>query len=485
MFLNQEISNILKEVSEYLEMKDDPFRPRAYNKAARIIELENRNIKTIYNREGIKGLESIPGIGKEIAKKIEELILTGRLDYLEKLKKESPVDVSTLTKIEGLGPKKIKALWQKLGITNLDDLKKIIKKHKIRELEGFGEKSEENIAKGIKTLKTQKGRLPLEAVLPTAREIKQRLSELPEVKKIEIAGSIRRKKSNIGDIDILVLSNEPTKIMDVFTRLPQIIEIYAKGQTKSSGRLSLGIDIDLRVVPEKSFGSALQYFTGSKLHNIKLRTIALKKGYKLNEYGLFKGNQKIAGKKEEEIYNKLGVSWVPPEERKGENEIVIIDTKIKEKSVGAVIYCKIKNEKGKRNVEYLILHYSPRNRFDNRRPKPGHWDYVKGHMENDENELTTLRREIREEIGLNKTDYRVVPGFKELLKYNFRSTKGLHYKEVAFYLVETNTKKTTLSHEHDNYKWLPYNKALDTITFKGGKEMLIRANKYLISTENL
>ena len=186
MLSNAQISDILKEISEYLEMEDDPFRPRAYQKAARIIELQNRSLAIIYKKEGIEGLERISGIGEMIAKKIEELILTGQLQYFEKLKRKSPVDVSTLTKIEGMGPKKIKALWQKLGVRNLDDLKKVVGQYKIRNLDGFGEKSEENILKGIEALKTQKERLSLEKVLPIAEKIKQKLSKLCEVKKIEI-----------------------------------------------------------------------------------------------------------------------------------------------------------------------------------------------------------------------------------------------------------------------------------------------------------
>jgi DNA polymerase/3'-5' exonuclease PolX/8-oxo-dGTP pyrophosphatase MutT (NUDIX family) len=492
MLSNAQIANILKEISEYLEMEDDPFRPRAYQKAARVIELQNRSLASIYNREGIKGLEGIPGIGEMIAKKIEELILTGQLQYFEKLKKESPVDVSTLTKIEGMGPKKIKALWQKLGVRNLDDLKKVVSQHKIRELDGFGEKSEENISKGIEALKAQKERLALKKVLPIAEKIKRRLNKLPEVKKVEIAGSIRRKKETVGDIDMLVLSDKPEKVMDVFVGLPQIVEIYAKGQTKSSGRLSIGIDIDLRIVPEKSFGATLQYFTGSKLHNIKLRTIALKKGYKLNEYGLFRNNEQIAGKNEKDIYEKLGTRYIEPEKRIGENEIVITDTKIKEKSVGAVVFYRAHNLecKTKEKIEYLILHYPPRHPDPTRArgqktSKHGHWDYVKGHIDEKENELATLKREIKEEIGLSEENYKIVPGFKKLLRYNFRTERGLHFKEVVFYLVESKTKDVKLSYEHDDYRWVIYEKALETVTFRGGKEILIRANKYLINIEKL
>ena len=487
---NQEISKILYEISEYLEMEDEPFRPIAYNRAARVIDLQNRSLLAIYDREGIKGLDRIPGIGQEISKKIEELLLTGKLQYLEKLKAESPVDVSTLTKIEGLGPKKIKALYRELDIRNLDDLIKAVQSHKIKDLDGFGEKSEANILKGIDALKNQKERLPLEKVLPIAEDIKQKLASLPEVKKVEIAGSIRRKKETVGDIDILVVSDNPNKVADFFVTLPQIVDVYGKGKTKLSGRLDIGIDIDLRIVSEDSFGAALQYFTGSQVHNIKLRSLARKKGYKLSEYGLFKGNEKIAGKTEEEIYEKLGVRYIEPEKRKGENEIVIVDTNIHEKSVGSVIFHKTPDQK----IEYLLLHYPKgvRTKFHGH-PEPhwvqdkpciqrgaGHWDHVKGHVDEGESEAETSIREIEEETGLMHDNLEIIDGFREDIHYNFRTERGLHYKEVVFYLVRSNTKEVRISEEHDDYKWFSHEDALKTITFQGGKDILTKANAFAI-----
>jgi DNA polymerase/3'-5' exonuclease PolX/8-oxo-dGTP pyrophosphatase MutT (NUDIX family) len=469
---NQEISKILYELSEYLEMEDEPFRPIAYNRAARVIDLQNRSLSAIYDREGIKGLDRIPGIGQEISKKIEELLLTGKLQYLEKLKAESPVDVSTLTKIEGLGPKKIKALYRELNIRNLDDLMKAVQSHKIKDLDGFGEKSEANILKGIDALKNQKERLPLEKVLPIAQEIKQKLASLPEVKRVEIAGSIRRKKETIGDIDVLVSSDNPNKVTDFFVTLPQIVDVYGRGKTKSSGRLDIGIDIDLRIVIEDSFGAALQYFTGSQLHNIKLRSLARKKGYKLSEYGLFRGNEKIAGQTEEEIYQKLGIRYIEPEKRKGENEIVFIDTNIHEKSVGTVIFYKTPDQK----IEYLLLHYPKGIRTKFR----GHWDHVKGHVDEGEGETETLIREIEEETGLMHDCLEIMNEFREDIHYNFRTERGLHYKEVIFYIVCSNTKKVRISEEHDDYRWLSYEDALKTITFQGGKDILTKADDFLM-----
>ncbi len=476
MVSNQKITQILYEISEYLEMKDDPFRPQAYQKAARAIEFYGQSLDKVYRKKGLKGLEKIPGVGKEIAKKIEEILQTGRLRYLEELRSASPVDVRTLTKIEGIGPKKIKALWQKLGITNLQELEIAAKQGKIRSLEGFGEKSEENILKGIEMLKTQKERIPLGQALPVAKAIQNTLGRVPGVKQIAIAGSIRRKKETVGDIDILVATDSPKNIMEAFVKLPQIEKVYGKGNTKASGRLKIGIDIDLRVVPESSFGAALQYFTGNKAHNIKLRRLAQKQGYKLNEYGLFKGNQQIAGETEAEVYQKLGVLMPPPEKRIGENELQLIQKQlIREKSVGAVIYYKTKGRKAENQTEYLILHYPKREGGS----QHGHWDFVKGHIDKGETEQETLQREIKEETSLLANDYVVVKGFREIIHYYFKTKQGLHYKEVVFYLVKSNTKQIKLSFEHDGYKWLEYKKALQLLTFKGGKEILRKAHEFL------
>jgi len=471
MLSNDQIAKILHEVTEYLAMEDDPFRPRAYEKAARVIELYGRSLRVVHDREGLKGLERIPGIGKEIAKKIKELLETGKLDYLERLKASSPVDVSTLTKIEGLGPKKIKSLWQSLGVIDIKSLEKVLKEKKIQDLEGFGEKSEQNILKGLEMLKQQKERLPLGEVLPVAKKIKERFEKLSSVKHVEIAGSLRREKETVGDIDILICSDKPEEVMSLFKQLPQLDQIYGAGGTKASGRLSLGIDVDVRVVGERSFGAALQYFTGNQLHNVQLRQIAKKKGLKLNEYGLFRGKKQIAGKTEIEVYKKLGVIMPSPKQRKGEGEIKLIKTNVvNEKSVGAVIFYRSKGEN-----KYLTVHYPKGARSGSH----GHWDYVKGHVEKNEDELATLKREIKEETNLEENDYNFVKGFKEILNYNFRSEQGLHFKQVVFYLIRSKTDRIKISPEHDDFKWLNYEKAINALTFKGGKDILKKANNFL------
>ncbi len=318
---NQEIAKILYEIAGYLEMEGVAFKPRAYEKAAHSIESLEEDIAEIYQKNGIEALKNIPGVGQSIAEKIEEFLKTGKVKYYEDLKKKYPVAISEMTQVEGLGPKMALKLYQKLKIKNIKELEEAAKSGKISKLEGFGKKTEENILKGIEFLRKSGGRFILGFILPDIRELEKRLSLLEEVEKIVIAGSVRRWKETIGDIDILIISKNPKPVMDFFVNLPEVINVYAHGETKSAVKLKNGIDVDLRVVPPESFGAALNYFTGSKEHNIALREIAIKKGYKLNEYGLFNGKKQIAGKTEEEIYKKLGLDYIEPELRENTGEI--------------------------------------------------------------------------------------------------------------------------------------------------------------------
>lgn len=318
---NEEVAKMLYLMSIYLEMDEAQFKPRAYEKAADSIEALEKDVMEIYREGGIEALMEIPGIGEGIAEKIKEYILTGKVEELERLKKKVPVDVEGLMKIEGVGPKRIKMLYKKLNIKSIEDLEKAAKGGKIRGLEGFGEKSEQNILRGIEFVKRSKGRLLLGNVLPIAREIEKRLGNLKEVKQIMIAGSLRRRKETIGDIDILVTSNQPSKVMDFFVKMPEVVAVYGRGHTKSTVRLKIGCDADLRVVPPESFGAASQYFTGNVDHNVALRRIAISKGWKLSEYGIFKGSKQIAGKTEEEVYKTLGLKWIPPELRENTGEV--------------------------------------------------------------------------------------------------------------------------------------------------------------------
>ncbi|HOK35160.1 MAG TPA: DNA polymerase/3'-5' exonuclease PolX [Candidatus Pacearchaeota archaeon] len=326
--LNQELAKMFSEISLYLEMDNVPFKPQAYEKAAVALESLNEDVKDIYQKGGREAIENIPGVGKSIADKIIEYIETGKIKYYEDYKKKMPVNIEELISVEGVGPKTVKVLWEKLKIKNLEDLEKAARDHKIRELFGFDEKSEQNILQGIEFLKRDKGRFLLGEILPRAKEIENLLKSLKEVEQISVAGSVRRRRETIGDLDFLVTvknskeaKNSAEKIMDFFVSMPGVIKIWGKGATRSSVRFKEGIDCDLRVVAKKSYGSALQYFTGSKEHNIVTRTLAIKKGLKLNEYGVFKGRKMIAGWSEEGVYRVIGLPWIEPELRENRGEI--------------------------------------------------------------------------------------------------------------------------------------------------------------------
>lgn len=313
---NQEIARVLYEIGDYLEMEGVQFKPRAYRKAAQNIESLSVDIEDLY-RKG--ELENISGVGKSIAKKIEEYLETGKVKKLQELKEKAPVDTESLMNVEGLGPKTIEILYSELGIKNLDDLERAAKEGQIRRLKGFGRKTEEKILENISLARRKSSRYLLGHVLPQANQIVAQLRD--QVDKIEIAGSLRRKKETIGDIDILVVSSTPERVMRTFTHMNNVVKVIEKGVQSSSVRLDSGIQVDLRVVENKSFGSALQYFTGSKDHNIALRKVSIRKGYKLNEYGLFKGDRWTSGETEEEVYETLGLQWIPPEMRENRGEI--------------------------------------------------------------------------------------------------------------------------------------------------------------------
>ena len=280
---NQDIARILTEIAEYLAMADVPFKPRAYERVAQVVAGLEDNLGGIYQAGGLKALMQIPGVGASIAEKIEEYIKTGKVKYHEELKRKAPVNLAELTIVEGLGPKLIRKLYEKLGIRNLGDLEKAAKTGKISKLPGFGKKSEENILKGIEFVKQSGGRKLLGYIMPEVRKIEEALGKLKDVDKLTVAGSVRRRKETIGDIDILVVSDKPAPVMDYFVKMPQVVRVYARGATKSSVHITAGLDVDIRVVPKESYGAALNYFTGSKDHNVALRRIAMDKGLKLNE----------------------------------------------------------------------------------------------------------------------------------------------------------------------------------------------------------
>ena len=318
---NKEVAQLLSNFAVFLEMDDVPFKPRAYEKAAETIEALGEDIEEIYRMGGTKALEEIPGVGKGIAKKIEEYLKTGSVKEYNALAKKIPVKLAELRSIEGVGPKTIKTLYRKLHITNIASLKKAALAQKIRRLPHFGLQSEEKILKGIEFHERSQGRFLLGEALPMARLYLERIRGIRGVKCVEVAGSLRRWQETIGDLDFLVIADDPERVMDAFVRLPGVRHVYAKGETKSSVRLTSGLDMDIRIIPRESYGAALQYFTGSKDHNVIARKIAVKKRLKLNEYGLFRGKKRIAGETEESIYKALGLATPIPELRQGRDEL--------------------------------------------------------------------------------------------------------------------------------------------------------------------
>ena len=318
---NQRIAKIFSSIGEYLAMGDVPFKPQAYQKAAAALDIFPQDVREIYEKEGLSGLKKVPGIGESLAEKIREYLETGHIKYYDDLRQKFPVDIFQLTQVEGIGPKTVKKLYQSLGVKNLDDLDKVARQHKIKLLAGFGEQSEQNILRDIAIFQKQHRRFLLGKIFPIAQSIKERLEQLPEVEKVSLAGSIRRRKETIGDVDILAVSQKPKKAMKAFLEFPGVVKVWGTGLTKSSIRLQEGFDIDLRIVKKKDWGSALQYFTGSKQHNIVLRKLAIKKGLKLNEYGVFRGEKRLAGKTEEGFYRALKMDWIPPELRTNHGEI--------------------------------------------------------------------------------------------------------------------------------------------------------------------
>lgn len=312
---NKKIAEIFLEIADILETENVEWKPRAYRNAARSLQNLNEDVKDINKRGGLKALEEIPSIGEGLGKKIIEFLETGKINEREKLEKEVPESIETLIKIPGMGPKKAKILVDKLNIKTISDLEKAAEHHDISKLEGFGEKSEQDILDSIAISKISKGKIPYKKAKEIAEKVITHMKKVnPE--QITYAGSLRRKKEMIRDIDILVASDKSKLMMDHFVTFPKIKKVIAKGKTKSEIILEDGIQIDLRVFLKEEWGAGLLYFTGSKNHNIYLRKVAIAKNLKLNEYGVFNKKGKcLASKTEEDMFKSLGLNYIPPEKR--------------------------------------------------------------------------------------------------------------------------------------------------------------------------
>ena len=322
---NRAIAVMFNDIGDMLEIKEDsPFRITAYRRAARALEGLSEDVAAVAVRGA---LTSIPGIGKGTAEKIQEFLQTGTCTYYEELRASLPEGITTLMSVPEVGPKTAMLLNTKLGISTIEQLERACKDGLVRKLPRMGAKTEENILKGIALIRRTKERQPIGRVLPLAREMLDALRALKEVKTLAVAGSLRRMKESIGDIDVVATSSKPERVMETFTTLPRVKQVLAKGPTRSSVILDSGIQADVRVVEPASFGAALQYFTGSKDHNVKVRERAVRAGLKINEYGVFrvKDDTRLAGQTEEEVYQAIGLPWIPPEVREDQGEIELAE----------------------------------------------------------------------------------------------------------------------------------------------------------------
>ncbi|MFX1578300.1 MAG: DNA polymerase/3'-5' exonuclease PolX [Promethearchaeota archaeon] len=319
MTRNTEVAQVLKEIGLLLEIEGkDKFKPRAYYRGVRSISSLGEDIEAIAKRDE---LTDIQGIGKGLAEVIKNYLETGEVELLTELRTRVPVKVLELDAIPGVGPKTIKLVYDKLGVTDLDSLEKAADQGNLAGLPGLGEKTQVQIIEGIQVVRAGLARTLLADALQVAEKIENTLRDLKVVKQLELAGSSRRRKETIGDLDFMVDASEPETVMEAFVRSEGVATILAQGPTKSSVRLETGLQVDLRVLPSESFGAGLQYFTGSVDHNVRLRSIAQKMGMRLNEYGLYKDKEKVAGEDEEGIYKTLGLQLIPPELRENTGEI--------------------------------------------------------------------------------------------------------------------------------------------------------------------
>ena len=320
---NPDIARLFDEVADLLEIQDaNPFRVRAYRNAARTIRDFPEPLADLV-RAGTKDLTDIAGIGDDLAEKITEIATKGELALRKQLAAKLPAGLLDLLRIPGLGPKRVKLLYKKLKVKSASDLSKALDQGKIQKLKGFGPKIEEKMRAGLGQAQVTERRMLLNEAETQATALVAYLQAGGGVGQIAVAGSYRRRRETIGDLDIVVTSDDSPRVMDRFVAYADVADVVSKGDTRSTVKLRGGLQVDLRAVEPTAYGAALQYFTGSKAHNVELRKIAQEHGYKLNEYGLFKGTRRVAGQTEEEIYAKLGLDWIPPELREARGEIAL------------------------------------------------------------------------------------------------------------------------------------------------------------------
>lgn len=317
---NARVARILGEIADITELVEgNPFKVRAYRRAAQVVELLPGPVSELWRN---RKLTDLPGIGERIAAHIGELVETGACEEHDRLTALVPRDILELLRLEGVGPKTVALLWHSLGVTSVDALERACIDGSVLKLPRMGKVRAQSMLKAIERHRARRGRMPLHHVLPYAQSMVARLREVPGVVRAEVAGSVRRRSETVGDIDLLVVSRDPAATMRAFGELSEIERVTAEGPTKASGRLAIGLDVDLRVLPEESFGAALHYFTGSKSHNIAIRTRAVRMGLKLSEYGVFdRKGKRIGGRDEEDVFRAVKLPFIPPELREDTGEI--------------------------------------------------------------------------------------------------------------------------------------------------------------------
>jgi DNA polymerase (family 10) len=356
---NIDYARLFEEIADLLEIQDaNPFRIRAYRNAARTIETLSQPIESLLEDEDAK-LEDLPGIGKGAASRIRELHDTGQIEYLIELRKEVPATLIEIMHIPGLGPKRARQVWQGLDVTTIDELEEAANDGRLSELSGFGPTLQARVLKGIEELKARAGRFKLSDadiyVVPLIAYLKKSTGLVD----LEVAGSYRRRNETVGDIDILATTDEGSSIMDDFVAYPDARDVLVAGHTKSSIRLESGLQVDLRLVDRESYGAAMVYFTGSKAHNIVIRGISRERGIKINEYGVFKGDELIAGQTEEDVYESIDLPWIEPELREDRGEIAAaadgrLPKLIKRKDIRGDLQMHTQYSDGKNTVDEMV-----------------------------------------------------------------------------------------------------------------------------------
>ncbi len=354
---NQDIAQVFNEIADILEIQgENLFRIRSYRNAALAIENLSEDLNSIYKKNELK---EISGVGESIAEKIEELLKTGRCKFHQSLLKKIPHGVIEVMRVPGMGPKHAVLVYKKLGVNSIDKLRRAAQAGKLESLPRMGKKLQEKILKGIGQLMVSEGKFKLVTAVSYAEQIAKELKKSKAVQRLEFAGSLRRKKDLVGDVDILVISSQPQKVMDIFVNSDGVKEVLAEGNTKSSILLKCGLQVDLRVVENESFGAALYYFTGSKEHNVAVRDMAKKIGFKINEYGIFRKNKKIAGEKEEDIFKVMGLSYIEPELRENRGEIQLakigkLPHLLEERDLRGDLHMHTKESDGKDTIEAMV-----------------------------------------------------------------------------------------------------------------------------------